>query len=494
MKSILISSLLLILTSITTYSQNWTELNTGYSGTIKKIEVIDDLTCLALTGSFDDYLLYTYDGGIVWTMLPFGQFTPSDIDFYDTQNGIITGYDTDLGKPSLCKTTDGGATWDEYPQDINARFYSAVLLNPQYCIIGGVDIDNSSGMIWISEDGCQTFTPASGDFPAMVTSLLFTTPLKGFCSGSDKTSLTLDGGYSWYETLPSGGDIHFVDSLFGFCASEYLYKTTNGGSSWSTMTSLAPFSSVWFIDHDQGWLTSEGNILSTTDGGDNWVIDLSGYPDFKDIEFSDNGAGYAVGESGAVVKKESGAVPVELSYFSLDIDGAGIILKWKTATETNNFGFSIYRKENEKEKIKLGFVEGKGTTTQTQEYSFFDYPENPGSYIYFLEQIDLNGGKKIIGQKKTEFAITPEKFRIYPNYPNPFNPSTNLSFEIPEDCYVILNIYDIQGRRIKSLVNEKISAGRHNTTIDMDTNPGGVYFYHLQAGDYNGYGKLLLVK
>ncbi len=494
MKSILISSLLLILASTTTYSQNWTELNTGYDGTIRKIEVIDDLTCLAISGPIDDYFLLTYDGGIVWINLPCGSFTPTDIDYYDPQNGVITGYDNNLEKPAVYKTTDGGVVWNEYPQDINALFYSAVLLNPQYCIIGGVDVDNSSGMIWVSVDGCQNFTPASGDFPEMVTSLQFTTPLKGFSSGSDKTCLTLDGGYFWYETLPGGGDIYFVDSLYGFCASEYLYKTTNGGSSWSTMTSLAPFSSVWFIDNDQGWLTSGGNILSTTDGGDNWVVDLSGYPDFKDMEFSDNGVGYAVGESGTVVKRTPGAVPVELSYFTLENDGAGIILKWKTATETNNFGFSIYRKENEKEKIKLGIVEGKGTTTYPQEYSFYDYPENPGSYIYFLEQIDLSGTRKIIGEKKTEFGFAPEKFRIYPNYPNPFNPSTNLFFEIPEACYVVLNIYDIQGRKIKSLVNEKISAGRHNILVNMNNNAGGVYFYHLEAGEYNGYGKFLLVK
>ena len=93
----------------------------------------------------------------------------------------------------------------------------------------------------------------------------------------------------------------------------------------------------------------------------------------------------------------------------------------------------------------------------------------------------------------------PDQFQLYQNFPNPFNPSTTISFDVPKADIVLINIFDINGRKIKTLSNEKLPAGRHKIVwngTDSFSNvvPTGVYFIVLQSTNYKSMKKCLLIK
>jgi hypothetical protein len=88
----------------------------------------------------------------------------------------------------------------------------------------------------------------------------------------------------------------------------------------------------------------------------------------------------------------------------------------------------------------------------------------------------------------------PSQYILYQNYPNPFNPTTVIAYSLPAPAAVTLKVYDLIGREIKTLVNERQNAGQHSMTFDGSNYPSGVYFYRLQAGTYSQTKKLIELK
>jgi hypothetical protein len=87
----------------------------------------------------------------------------------------------------------------------------------------------------------------------------------------------------------------------------------------------------------------------------------------------------------------------------------------------------------------------------------------------------------------------PAEFLLRQNYPNPFNPSTTIRYELPKTSHVSLNVYDVLGREVSVLVNERKDAGVHEVKFEGANLASGVYFYRLQAGDFVSVKKLLLL-
>ena len=90
--------------------------------------------------------------------------------------------------------------------------------------------------------------------------------------------------------------------------------------------------------------------------------------------------------------------------------------------------------------------------------------------------------------------IIPKEYSLYQNYPNPFNPTTTIKFDLPKDGLITLEIYDILGRRITTLINENRSAGSYEQTLNASSLASGVYIYKLQAGDFVASKKMILLK
>ena len=137
-------------------------------------------------------------------------------------------------------------------------------------------------------------------------------------------------------------------------------------------------------------------------------------------------------------------------------------------------------------------IDNSGTRIVRTESEYFDGTNwiNASRIWYSYE-----GGQVATGEERT----IPDEFSLDQNYPNPFNPSTTITFDLSEDADVKISIYDMTGRLIKELLNERLTVGDH--TINWDGNDemgnpvsGNVYFYNLQTGDYSQTKKMVLIK
>ncbi len=186
-------------------------------------------------------------------------------------------------------------------------------------------------------------------------------------------------------------------------------------------------------------------------------------------------------------------VPVEFISFNAAGNHGEVLLTWSTATETNNKGFEVERKDNFSGKWNhLGFINGYGTSTKKSDYAFTDKNPTSGMSYYRLKQMDLNGSFTYSGI--VEVSITPVDFVLKQNYPNPFNPATTIDYYIPVQGNVSLKVYDITGREAAGLVDENQKAGQHSVKFDASGLASGVYIYRLVTGNFSASKKLLLLK
>lgn len=88
----------------------------------------------------------------------------------------------------------------------------------------------------------------------------------------------------------------------------------------------------------------------------------------------------------------------------------------------------------------------------------------------------------------------PDRFVLEQNYPNPFNPTTNITYAMPEPGHVVLEVFDVTGRMVATLVNGQAQAGHHTVTFDATRLSSGVYVYRLTTGAFTKTRKMLLVK
>ena len=187
-------------------------------------------------------------------------------------------------------------------------------------------------------------------------------------------------------------------------------------------------------------------------------------------------------------------VPVELTSFTAMVEENGnIILQWSTATEKNNKMFEIERRLENGEYVKIGYVNGSGTTTEPKYYSYVDQTVGTGSYYYRLKQIDFNGTYKYSQEILTE-ASGPLTFTLGQNYPNPFNPSTIIKYGIPEAGNVKLTVYNPIGEEVAVLVNGYVEAGHYEVTFNASNLPSGMYLYKLESPNSVKIKKMLLLK
>ena len=190
------------------------------------------------------------------------------------------------------------------------------------------------------------------------------------------------------------------------------------------------------------------------------------------------------------------AVPVELTSFNAVLKESEIVLSWTTASETNNSGFEIHRsviRDQRSEWEKIGFVEGKGTATGSNSYSFIDKNILDGNRYYRLKQIDYDGTYKLYGPVEVNIGL-PLTFNLEQNYPNPFNPVTIINYQIQTANFVLLKVYNTLGEEVATLVNEEKQAGRYKVELNGSSLPSGVYIYRLTAGTYSASRKLVLMK
>ncbi|NQV50834.1 MAG: S8 family serine peptidase [Candidatus Marinimicrobia bacterium] len=201
------------------------------------------------------------------------------------------------------------------------------------------------------------------------------------------------------------------------------------------------------------------------------------------------------------------SLPVELTFFNASSSKGKIVLKWATESETENLGFRVDRRlhgdydwETISDPSKNPEMTGQGSSTFRTDYSYWDKTAKPGQkYDYRLSDIPYSAVYKANSIILEDIELLIEKFVLYENFPNPFNPSTHIAYEIAAAGDVHITINDIQGREIKSWTATAQEAGYHEAIwngLNIDGKPvsAGVYLLRVQAGHDIQSRKMLLLK
>ncbi len=379
------------------------------------------------------------------------------------------------------KSTDGGVTWG------NDIFVSA---QP-----GGWDFDVSgiyrcNGLPIAACDTSRTFSRGN-------IYVLWGDQRNGADNSDVFISKSINGGQTWTPALRVNNDnttrhqffpwmsidqttghlfVVFYDrrNTTGLVTDVYVAKSVDGGETFEnfkvSQSSFTPTASVFFGDYT--------NIAS---------FNRKIFPIWMRLDGTD------LSVWNAVVLDSSAIVPVELTNFTSIIDGNKIKLTWETSTETNNRGFEIERTSPLSEWMPIGFVSGKGTTTEKQFYSFVDVPLNDDIYSYRIRQVDFDGSSKYSNEIEVNFHRILD-YALIQNYPNPFNPITTLSYQLPFTSHVTIKVFDALGSEIAVLVNDMKQSGTHEVTFNAAGLPSGLYLYQMVVNNRIFINKMVLAK
>jgi hypothetical protein len=201
------------------------------------------------------------------------------------------------------------------------------------------------------------------------------------------------------------------------------------------------------------------------------------------------------------------SLPVALTAFAARLQSDGVSLHWSVASELHNQAFMIERRlaDSDDYFATIGEVEGRGTVADAADYAFVDKDVSAGeTYVYRLTSRDYSGLLHRYGNGQIEvFAeLLPEGYVLEGNYPNPFNPATTIRFSLANEARVSLVVFDVTGRKITTLVNDRqLAADRHEYLWNGEDTAGrvvasGVYFYRLivNAGESVQTRRMLLIK
>ena len=455
------------------------------------------------------YFVETTDGGLSWH--PKGSFEDSvyylvGIHFLDMQTGFVlaTGpYNNTFA--AILKTTDGGINWDYVYSFEPFLFLNEIKFFGQSegIAVGNYDdMTNSYGVVLRTTDGGNNWIRT--ELPQLVSlnSITYISSSSIMISGvrTDFTAVIYrsnDGGMNWFECCVYS-DLHLIAGINSLPAAGVIivygqYQPTG---------SATPFVEV------------------TLDGGVTWYYNLlSQFTDFYLIKsklVDENRwyiTGSQTGQMGFVLFTDNaGGVPVELTSFTAELIEDQVNLNWTTASELNNLGFEVERRTETEEWRTIGFVKGKGTTNEINNYSFNDvlFEVNNSTIYYRLKQIDFDGSFEYSEVVEVEINLLSD-FSLSQNFPNPFNPSTKIKFTIPEEVRgerqeVTLKIYDVMGNEITTLVNEEFAAGEYEVIFDSHSGevrnlpagrqglPSGIYFYQLKSGSFIQTKKMVILK
>ena len=306
----------------------------------------------------------------------------------------------------------------------------------------------------------------------------------------------------------------FMDlAISGSSVQTVVYKNNNGTLTGPVWTSNSPSTSAQELiagdlDHD-GYpelaVVHFGSRRIEIFKNRNGVLDTAATwlyiagTSATSISFGDlNGDGsldLAVGTARSpvvVFLNTSPPIPVELKSFTAVAGNKQIELSWSTSTELNNRGFEIERRIDGNFKY-IGFVEGNGTTTEQNNYSYTDKNLSDGKYSYRLKQIDFDGSYEYSNVIETELKSL-DAYILEQNYPNPFNPATKIIWQSPVDGRQTLKVYDVLGNEVATLKDEYKPAGVYEVAFDASQLSSGIYFYVLTTDGFVQSKKMLLLK
>ena len=336
-------------------------------------------------------------------------------------------------------------------------------------------------------------------------------------------------GGQWDTTfvMAHAGTHSFADSRYGNVtnSSTYTFTTTNYISLAGTANPRLEFFARWALlsstyyvriqvsTNGTSWTNLSGRYTTTVSSAPGytgmkgtWVlesINLNSYVGSQiKLRFSlktgsgDQGDGFYFDDF-RILDYTDVPLPIQMASFTASVvRNNDVEVAWKTVSETNNYGFEVYRKRNENgEWTKLGFIEGHGTTLAAQSYTYADKSVGFGKYYYQIKQIDLDGKSETFPEMEVTVGVAPEKLTLAQNYPNPFNPSTVIEFVVPKSGFATMKVYNVLGQEVATLFEGNADEGKiYTARFNASNLPSGVYFYTLRSAGKAETKRMLLLK
>lgn len=254
----------------------------------------------------------------------------------------------------------------------------------------------------------------------------------------------------------------------------------------------------WVQDDDNLKDLTKAQVFKSEDNGKTWFSVCPA----KDISSTRSITVSTTSFSHWTVTDAASPLPVQLTSFTSSATNNGINLQWETATEENMYGFNIERFDNNNF-TKIGFVHASGTSNSPNYYSYLDTTALNGTFKYRLKLIDNDGSfdysdtiqaiNNVTSVEEATNKNLPVSFKLG-NYPNPFNPSTTIQFDIAKDSFVNISIYNMLGQKLFTIVNEKMNRGSYQRLFNASNFASGIYIYQLRADNIIISKKMLLLK
>lgn len=418
-------------------------------------------------GNSNIFLLST-DFGNSWILKNHNMSSIASSFFINENTGWISGWPSQIQK-----TTNAGTNWFiQYSEAIAHPVVDVYFVNQS---IGIALIYGTGNIIRTSNSGLNWNVVFTGGTYENSIRKIFYIDNKFYVvggtlsTGYSKILYSTNQGLNWRDDSSSigycGNTIFFIDSNSGIVAGNngWVYRTTNGGNNWIRQIISNSFSSVnfFFINPNTGWVVGDNSIYKTTNGG--WDI-----PTQPTLIHPPNN--------------------ITILYDTLTFN-------WSNSINAVTYNLQI--------SIDTNFITTIVDTNFIYNTFLFRRILIPNVYYWRVRANGIIGNSLWSLKRKFTYLSTgitqinssiPKSFKLYNNYPNPFNPVTQIIFDIPKLANAQLLIYDVTGKLVETLVNQKINAGNYKVNFDGSKYSSGIYFYQLVTNDFNETERMILIK
>jgi photosystem II stability/assembly factor-like uncharacterized protein len=434
--------------------------------------------------AMDKGLMGSADDGKTWHSVPMYPETPVVTSVVRMAGGDLLAGTWDFG---LFRSSDGGTTWELSNDRLRSYWTIALAAASTNLIL----VATPMGMFRSTDDG-DNWTRLAGFYPCSVISvsegrrgLVYATTQDGYVLKS------LDGGANWSPVLSLGwyglGPICMApDSTMWIATAGGLRRSTDDGGTWLSSGRLT---SVNAMAGGDGWLyaATEIGVYRTQISDTSWTLCSGISASSRDIAVPPDGDAFAATAAGLYRSTDHGLHWGNVEGLPSGVGFNQIVLATRSNFYVAGLGSGVFLSHSAGagwEPASAGLPNGDIICLAVTRYG--SLLAGPGSAGLFRFTENALSVPPAAGQA--------ERFQLLPNYPNPFNPTTDIRYQVPDAGLVRLAVYDMLGREVRVLVNERKAPGNYEVRFDASGLATGVYFYRMSAGNFVLTRRLILLK
>ena len=431
--------------------------------------------------------------GLFWSLTTAQLNADTSAIFVGTESGVF-------------RSTNAGLTWDVVNQGLSACIVTALGVTRTSILAGtygnGIFRSSDQGSTWIPVnngldsafiESLQTYGGLTVNSIASFGNTLLAGTLAGIFRSTDEGATWTDVNNDWtrqqiWSFAKSDSTIFAGGSVF------LAFRSTDDGITWNCGETSFSSGAVMALTYENGKLfaaANEGGAFRSTDNGTSWTKVYS--PGQSDYAYSLTYASpyilLGTGTQGLLRSSDDGeswqrcgsGLPADCDIYDFAVTGSDVFAGTSGGVFlSTDFGLhwsNVSSQELNTEIISIAIL-GSDLVAGTE-----------GAGVIWKRPLS-----EMIAFSNVSDRLLAFDFKLEQNYPNPFNPTTNIKYSILKESFVTIKVYDILGKEITTLVNERKSAGNYSINFDGSNLPSGIYFYRMQAGSFVSTKKFVLLK